>query len=181
MTWLAISNNSNVQGVPRHGTKWIRKASSRPKMTNFAYFGPNSAVFEPKILILTGGSKSFGIHITENHLGIGKFGKNADFGPNLAAFARSWPEHGFALEVNSCYWSPKFRILGRKSIFCFWAPDFVNEQFVALGKTVHFAPSDWFFDFSCWNMLRIGWIILILELRVSATPGNVLKMSGRAN
>ena len=53
--------------------------------------------------------------------------------------------------------------------------------FVALGMMVDFAPSDWFFDFSCWNMLRIGWVILILELRVSATPGNVLKMSGRAN
>ena len=34
-----------------------------------AYFGPNLAVFEQKILLFTGGSKSFGTHITKNHLG----------------------------------------------------------------------------------------------------------------
>ena len=61
-------------------------------MTNFAYFGPNSAVFEPKILILTGGSKSFGTHVTEKpprHLvrivfwsGIGRNGQKMPiFGP----------------------------------------------------------------------------------------------------
>ena len=34
-------------------------------MTKNAYFGPNLPVLWPKILILTGGSKSFGTHITE--------------------------------------------------------------------------------------------------------------------
>ena len=39
-------------------------------MTENAYFEPNLAVFGPKILILTGGNKCFGIHLTEkNHLG----------------------------------------------------------------------------------------------------------------
>ena len=34
-------------------------------MTKHAYFGPNLAILGPKILILTGRSKSFGIHVTE--------------------------------------------------------------------------------------------------------------------
>ena len=39
-----------------------------PKMTKNADFGPNLAVFGPKILIFMGVSKSFGTNITENHL-----------------------------------------------------------------------------------------------------------------
>ena len=35
--------------------------------------------------------------------------------------------------------------LGRKIRFCYWTPDLVNGLFVALGKTVHFQPSDRFF------------------------------------
>ena len=37
-------------------------------MTKNADFGPNLAVFGPKILIFMGVSKSFGTNITENHL-----------------------------------------------------------------------------------------------------------------
>ena len=37
-------------------------------MTKNEYFGPNLAVFGPKILIFMGVSKSFGTNITENHL-----------------------------------------------------------------------------------------------------------------
>ena len=37
-------------------------------MTKNADFGPNLAVFWPKILIFMGVSKSFGTNITENHL-----------------------------------------------------------------------------------------------------------------
>ena len=40
-----------------------------PKMTKNADYGPNLAVFGPKILIFMGVSKSFGTNITENHLG----------------------------------------------------------------------------------------------------------------
>ena len=58
-----------VSGVNVHGTKWAKNANIWPKMTKNAYFGPNLAVFGPKILILMGGSKSFGTHVTENHLG----------------------------------------------------------------------------------------------------------------
>ena len=36
-------------------------------MTKNADFGPNLAVFGPKILIFMGVSKSFGTNITENH------------------------------------------------------------------------------------------------------------------
>ena len=49
----------------RHGTKWAKNTNIWPKMTKNANFGPNLAVFRPKILILTGGSKSFCTHITE--------------------------------------------------------------------------------------------------------------------
>ena len=38
-------------------------------MTKNAYFGPDLAVFGPKILIFMGVSKSFGTNITENHFG----------------------------------------------------------------------------------------------------------------
>ena len=73
------------------------------KMTKNAYFGPNLAVFWPKILIFMGVSKSFGTNITENHLdnlsamffgqALDQMGQkcrylaqNASFGPNLAIF-----------------------------------------------------------------------------------------------
>ena len=49
-----------------HGIEWIRKANIWPKMTKNPYFGHNLAVFGPKILIFTGGRKTFGTHITEN-------------------------------------------------------------------------------------------------------------------
>ena len=72
-------------------------------MTKNAYFGPNLAVFGPKILIFMGVSKSFGTNITENHLdnlfasffgqALDQMGQkcrylaqNASFGPNLAVF-----------------------------------------------------------------------------------------------
>ena len=72
-------------------------------MTKNAYFGPNLAVFWPKILIFMGVSKSFGTNITENHLdnlsalffgqALDQMGQkcwylaqNASFGPNLAIF-----------------------------------------------------------------------------------------------
>ena len=37
--------------------------------------------------------------------------------------------------------------MAQKSVFCYRTPDFVNGLYVALGKTVDFAPSDGFFDF----------------------------------
>ena len=55
---------NNDQFLIGNGTKWAKNA----KMTKNAYFGPNLAVFGPKILIFMGVSKSFGTNITENHL-----------------------------------------------------------------------------------------------------------------
>ena len=72
-------------------------------MTKNAYFGPNLAVFGPKILIFMGVSKFFGTNITEHHqdnlssLFFGQaldqmgqkcryLAKNASFGPNFAVF-----------------------------------------------------------------------------------------------
>ena len=89
--WSGIGQN-----VQKNGNIW-------PKMTKNAYFGPNLAVFGPKILFFVGVSKSFGTNITENHLGnlsalffgqaLDQMGQkcqylaqNASFGPNLAVF-----------------------------------------------------------------------------------------------
>ena len=41
-----------------------------------------------------------------------------------------------------------FRILARKSVFCYRTPDFVNGPFVALGDSFDLAPSDPFLNFS---------------------------------
>ena len=51
----------NIAKCAKNGNIW-------PKMTKNADFGPNLAVFGPKILIFMGVSKSFGTNITENHL-----------------------------------------------------------------------------------------------------------------
>ena len=48
----------------------------------------------------------------------------------------------------SLFFGQNFRILARKSVFCYRTPDFVNGPFVALAKAVDLAPSDPFFDFS---------------------------------
>merc|ERR1712203_1063825 len=50
-----------------HWTKCAKNGNIWLKMTKYAYFGPNLAVFGPKILIFMGVSKSFGTNITENH------------------------------------------------------------------------------------------------------------------
>ena len=87
----------------RHRTKWAKNANIWPKMSKNPYFGPNLAVFGPKILIFIGVSKTFGTNITENHLdnlsalffgqALDQMGQkcrylaqNASFGPNLAVF-----------------------------------------------------------------------------------------------
>ena len=48
---------------------------------------------------------------------------------------------------NERFFGPKIRILAEKSALCYRTPDFINSPFVALGKTVDFAPSDQFFNF----------------------------------
>ena len=79
----------------RHGTKWATNTNIWPKMTKNANFGPNLAVFRPKILILTGGSKSFCTHITEKPPGqlvhisfLRGIGSN---GPKKPIFGQIWP------------------------------------------------------------------------------------------
>ena len=58
--------------------------------------------------------------------------------------AGTWLEYRSAL----FFFGQNFRILARKSVFCYRTPDFVNGPFVALAKAVDLAPSDPFFDFS---------------------------------
>ena len=87
--------------VVGHWTKCAKNGNIWPKRTKNADFGPNLAVFGPKILIFMEVSESFGTNITENHLGnlsplffiqaidqMGQkcryFAKNVSFGPNLA-------------------------------------------------------------------------------------------------
>ena len=70
-------------------------------MTKNADFGPNLAVFGPKILIFMGVSKSFGTNITENHLdnlsalffgqALDQMGQNADIWPKMPVLGQIWP------------------------------------------------------------------------------------------
>ena len=46
------------------------------------------------------------------------------------------------------FFAQNFRILARKSVFCYRTPDFVNGPFVALGDSFDLAPSDPFLNFS---------------------------------
>ena len=67
-------------------------------------FWPNSALYGPKILIFTGVSKSFGTHITENHLDNLfelflvrqwlRWAKNADIWPKMSVLGQIWPFFG---------------------------------------------------------------------------------------
>ena len=88
------------------------------KLTKNANFGPNLALFGPKILIFMGVSKSFGTNITENHfdnLSALFFGQALDqmgqkipiFGPKcqfLAKFGRFWAP-------NPIFWGQGVKIL----------------------------------------------------------------------
>ena len=80
------------------GTKRAENANIWPKMTKNAHFGPNLAVFGPNILIPTGGGKSFGTHVTENHPGtlFASFlvGHNANIWPKKPILVQIWPFKG---------------------------------------------------------------------------------------
>ena len=103
-----------------HIVFWSSMGPNGPIMPIFgkqnASFVPNLTVFGPKILVVAGVSKSFGTHITENHLGtlfalvfgqaLDQMGqicrylaKNASFGPNSN-------------------FGPKFRFLPNDTKFC---------------------------------------------------------------
>ena len=79
-------------------------------MTKNAYFGPNLAVFGPKILTFTGESKSFGTHITENHLG--------------TSFICSLVRHSTKCDQNASI-LPKMPILGQKWVIFQGSPWFL--------------------------------------------------------
>ncbi len=53
-----------------------------------------------------------------------------------------------AVRSGRFFFGQNFRILARKSVFCYRTPDFVNGPFVALAKAVDLAPSDPFLNFS---------------------------------
>ena len=90
-------------------------------MTKNADFGPNLAVFGPKILIFMELSEGFGTNITENHLDnlsalffgqaldqMGQkcryFAKNVSFGPKLAVFG---PKINFFGGREYNFWYPR--------------------------------------------------------------------------
>ena len=64
-----------------------------------ADFGPNLAIYGPKILIFTGVSKSFGTNITENHLdnlsplffgqALDQLGQNANIWPKMPVLGQT--------------------------------------------------------------------------------------------
>ena len=94
-----------------------------PYLAKYASFGPNLAVYGPKILISMGVSKSFGTNITENHFGnlsalffgqaLDQMGQkcrylaqNASFGPNFAVF---WQKIQFFGRMELNFWYPHIR------------------------------------------------------------------------
>ena len=95
------------------------------------------------------------------------FGKNSVFSPeNTQNLLKDWYSFGkrvlflfaqlfpvlartwFELRSVCFFLAPKLGFRPQNPFFCHWTPNFVNSLFVALGKTLHFAPWDWFFDFS---------------------------------
>ena len=52
------------------------------------------------------------------------------------------------LKSGTFFFWQNFRILARKSVFCYRTQDFVNGPFVALGDSFNLAPSDPFLNFS---------------------------------
>ena len=77
------------------GQAWDEMGQKYKYLAQNANFGPNLAVFRPKILILTGGSKSFCTHITEKPPGqlvhisfLRGIGSN---GPKKPIFGQIWP------------------------------------------------------------------------------------------
>ena len=99
-------------------------------MTKNAYFGPNFAVFGPKILISKGVSKSFGTHI------MGRFwAQNPIFGGQGGKFLvpsyresnetpfLCWQHWSVRLQLaarseNVLFWPQNLDIWGQRSIFC---------------------------------------------------------------
>ena len=59
---------------------------------------------------------------------------------------------------------PKVLILAQKSVLCYGTSNFVNGQFVALGKTAYFAPSDRFSTF------RFGVTAVFVKKKSAETP-----------
>ena len=120
----------------RRRTKWVKNSNIWPKMTKNAYFGPNLPVLWPKILILTGGSKSF--NITEKpprHLarivywsGMGPngpkmpiFGQKSQFWVNLAIYGPKilifmWVSKSFGIHITEKPPRQLFRIVFRSGI-----------------------------------------------------------------
>ena len=61
---------------------------ARPIYAKKAFLGPNLASFGPKVLIFTGGSKSFGAHVTEKPNGpkMPIFGQKCQFWAKFCCF-----------------------------------------------------------------------------------------------
>merc|ERR1711867_81960 len=66
------------------------------------------------------------------------------FGQHCPVVAGTWLEYRSV----TFFFGLNFRILARKSVFCYRTPDFVNGPFVALAKAKILAPSDPFLNFS---------------------------------
>ncbi len=64
----------------------------------------------------------------------------------VVRFTKKMTLHKLGLR-SALFFGQNFRILARKSVFCYRTPDFVNDPFVALAKAVDLAPLDPFFDF----------------------------------
>ena len=146
-----------------------------PKMTKNAYFGPNLPVLWPKILILTGGSKSFGTHITEKpprHLarivywsGMGPngpkmpiFGQKSQFWANLAIYGPKilifmWVSKSFGIHITEKPPRQLVRIVFRSGI------GLNGPKCPYLAKNASFGPNLAVFcpisSHACWHLRHI--------------------------
>ena len=104
-----------------------------PYLAKNVSFGPNLAVFWPKIYFLGGWSKSLSILISGNQWDTFSVLKTLTDAAQIGRLGQK---------------CAILDILGQKSEICHTTPLLVDGPFVALGETVHFPPWEQFFDFS---------------------------------
>ena len=150
-------------------------------MTKNACFGPNLAVFGPKILIFMWVSKSFGIHITEKtprqlvrivfRSGIGLngpkmpiFGQKCQFLAKLAVFGSKFCflGEGEKLLVLS------YQGINETPILC-WKHWPVRLQLAANDKNVQFWPKIWIFGAK--SQFFVCWLQFLWTGQITSIPG----------
>ena len=114
------------------------------------HFGPNLAILRPKILIITGGSKSFGTHVTEPclHCFLVEHGtKWANIWPKLPILGQIWQvlgQRSIFRGAKMCHFHRKIWIFGAKSQFFGLESRFLLTGFITItpgNTTFQFRPT----------------------------------------